>query len=154
MKFHPDYFDRIWLQVSRICPGKTLIYLSLHQIANCRREKKISVVRGLNRLPWEIFPRRWLCLTFNNYCAVSDDWNNWNHGRNSQKQMPGNACFVYNSNCKLQISTAPTKAKSRGPTNSHAFNKINRLQRIRSWESGRRKERRLWRTVSDVEAGR
>jgi len=44
VKFHPDYFDRIWLQVSRICPGKTLIYLSLHQIANCRREKKITVV--------------------------------------------------------------------------------------------------------------
>jgi len=48
-------------------------------------------------------------------------------------------------NRKLEISTAPTKAKPREPAYSQALiqNKIDR-HRVRSRESGRRTVRRLW----------
>src|SRR6218665_3209756 len=52
---------------------------------------------------------------------------------------------VRNLNRKLEISTAPTKAKSKEPANSQVLvqNKIDR-QRVRSRESGRQTVRRLW----------
>ena len=63
--------------------------------------------------------------------------------------------FDHNSNRKLQISTAPTKAKSWEPAYSQALiqNKINR-QWVRSRESGRQTVRRLWWMVFGFETGR
>jgi len=60
-----------------------------------------------------------------------------------------------NHNRKLDISTAPTKARSREPACSQALvqNKIDR-QRVRSRESGRQTARRLWWMVFGVETGR
>ena len=57
-------------------------------------------------------------------------------------------------NRKLQISTAPTKAKSREPAYLQALvkNKIDR-QRVRFRESGRRIVGRLWWVVFRVETG-
>src|SRR6218665_2287640 len=57
-------------------------------------------------------------------------------------------------NSKLEISTAPTKAKSREPAYSQALvqNKIDR-QRVRSRESGRQTIRRLWWMVFGGETG-
>ena len=58
-------------------------------------------------------------------------------------------------NRKLDISTAPTKARSREPAYSQALiqNKIDR-QRVRSRELGRQTVRRLWWMVFGVETGR
>src|SRR6218665_1891106 len=58
-------------------------------------------------------------------------------------------------NRKLQMSRAPTKAKSWEPAYSQALNqnKIIR-QRSRSRESGRQAVRRLWWMVFGVETGR
>ena len=60
-----------------------------------------------------------------------------------------------NCNCKLAISRAPTKAKSREPAYSQALvhNKIDR-QRVRSIESGRQTVRRLWWMEFGIETGR
>jgi len=58
-------------------------------------------------------------------------------------------------NHKLEISRAPTKAKSREPAYSQALNqnKIDR-QRSKSRESGRQTVRRLWWMVFGVETER
>src|SRR6218665_3193747 len=63
--------------------------------------------------------------------------------------------IIVNRNRKLQISRAPTKAKSQEPAYSQALNqnKIDR-QQSRSRESGRQTVRRLWRMVPGVETGR
>src|SRR6218665_652377 len=60
-----------------------------------------------------------------------------------------------NPNRKLDISTAPTKARSREPAYSQALiqNKIDR-QRVRSRESDRQTVRRLWGMMFGVETGR
>jgi len=60
-----------------------------------------------------------------------------------------------NRNRKLDISTAPTKARSWEPAYSQALiqNKIDK-QRVRSRESGRQTVRWLWRMVFGVEMGR
>ena len=60
-----------------------------------------------------------------------------------------------NRNRKLNISTAPTKARSREPAYSQALiqNKIDR-QRVRPRESGRQTVRRLWWMLFGVETGR
>ena len=67
------------------------------------------------------------------------------------------AVYHINRNRKLEISTAPTKAKSREPVYSQALiqNKINR-QRVRSRESDRQSTiaRRLWWMVFGVKTGR
>src|SRR6218665_3769052 len=54
-------------------------------------------------------------------------------------------CCAHNRNRKLDISTAPRKARSREPAYSQAViqNKIDR-QRVRSIELGRETVRRLW----------
>jgi len=61
----------------------------------------------------------------------------------------------YNSNRKLEISTAPIKAKSWEPAYSKVLiqNKIDR-QRVRSSELGRPTVGRLWWMVFGIETGR
>ena len=65
------------------------------------------------------------------------------------------ALFNRDRNCKLDISTAPTKESSREPAYSQALiqNKIDR-QRVSSIESGMQTVRRLWWMVFGVDTGR
>ena len=68
-----------------------------------------------------------------------------------------NVCVYisYRKNRKLDICTAPTKARSRDPAYSQILtqNKIDR-QGVRSRESGRQTLRRLWWMVFGIETGR
>ena len=74
----------------------------------------------------------------------------------SDNSKSDNSSYIsHDRNRKLDISTAPTKARLREPAYSQApiQNKIDR-QRVKSRESGRQTVRRLWWMVFGVETGR